>query len=288
MPAPLAGDRLPARPATRLLVSVRDAREAAEAASAGAHIIDAKDPARGALGAVGSEALAAILDACPAGLETSAALGDLADLEAGAPDGGTHGAAPGPYSSAKGLGALTYVKVGLGGAPDPGDAERRMAWIVGQLGARVTPGRGAGASRAADSRRAGDLEERPQHPGHKPRLIVACYADHRRAASPPPGEVPGLARRAGADGCLLDTAVKDGSCLFDWIGEAELADFISACRNERLLCALAGSLRAEHLPRLAALRPDLIGVRSAACDGDRVRGRVRAFRVAALSRSLCA
>jgi hypothetical protein len=98
--------------------------------------------------------------------------------------------------------------------------------------------------------------------------------------------VPDLARRAGAGGCLLDTGIKDGSCLFDWIDDAALLEFIGACRRNNLLCALAGSLRAEHLPRLTVLRPDLIGVRSAACEGDRIRGRVRASRVAALTRAL--
>lgn len=231
-------------PAPRLLVSVVDSSEAAEAAGAGAHVVDAKDPSRGALGAVGAGALLGILRACPPGVETSAALGDLRDFRA--PDG------------AGGL-PLTYVKVGLGGETDPWRAERALEEVAARLGA-----------------------DRPPH------LIVASYADHGRGGSPPPASVPALARRAGARGCLLDTAVKDGSCLLDWIGQDDLRRFVAECRALGLLCALAGSLRAEHLARVAALGPDLVGVRGAACDGDRVRGRVERGRVSGLAAALAA
>jgi (5-formylfuran-3-yl)methyl phosphate synthase len=47
---------------------------------------------------------------------------------------------------------------------------------------------------------------------------------------------------------------------------------------------LAGSLRAEDFARLAAIRPDLVGVRGAACAGDRV-GRIDPERVRALIRA---
>src|SRR5215469_2647638 len=67
----------------RLLVSVRDAREATVAAAAGADVIDAKDPARGALGAVSAAALDGIVRAVARPQMVSAALGDLS---ADAPD----------------------------------------------------------------------------------------------------------------------------------------------------------------------------------------------------------
>jgi (5-formylfuran-3-yl)methyl phosphate synthase len=117
------------------------------------------------------------------------------------------------------------------------------------------------------------------------RLVAAGFADFARAGAPHPLDLPGLAVAAGAQGCLLDTAVKDGRGLLHWLGEAELAAFVEACRAHGLLSALAGSLTAEDLARLAPIGPDLVGVRGAACVGDRVGGRVDAARVRALVRA---
>jgi uncharacterized protein (UPF0264 family) len=58
---------------------------------------------------------------------------------------------------------------------------------------------------------------------------------------------------------------KDGRGLFHWLGETELAAFVEECRARGLFSALAGSLRAEDLARLAPIGPDLVGVRGAAC-----------------------
>jgi hypothetical protein len=116
-------------------------------------------------------------------------------------------------------------------------------------------------------------------------LVVAGFADFGRAGAPHPLELPDLAVRAGAQGCLLDTAVKDGRGLFHWLDDGELAAFVAACRARGLLSALAGSLRAEDVARLAPVGPDLVGVRGAACIGDRVGGRVDAERVRALVRA---
>lgn len=116
-------------------------------------------------------------------------------------------------------------------------------------------------------------------------LVAAGFADFARAGAPHPLDLPGLAAAAGAQGCLLDTAVKDGRGLLHWLGEAELTVFVEACRAHGLFSALAGSLRAEDLARLAPIGPDLVGVRGAACIGDRVGGRVDAARVRALVRA---
>jgi (5-formylfuran-3-yl)methyl phosphate synthase len=117
------------------------------------------------------------------------------------------------------------------------------------------------------------------------RLVVAGFADFDRAGAPPPHDLPALAAAVGAHGCLLDTAVKDGRGLFHWLEETELGAFVEACRARGLFSALAGSLRAEDLARLAPIGPDLVGVRGAACVGDRVGGSVDAERVRALVRA---
>ena len=61
----------------KLLVSVADAAEARAAIEGGADIIDAKDPANGALGSVSLPALRAIREAVPSGIPLSAALGEV-------------------------------------------------------------------------------------------------------------------------------------------------------------------------------------------------------------------
>lgn len=116
-------------------------------------------------------------------------------------------------------------------------------------------------------------------------LVVAGFADFARAGAPRPRDLPALAAAAGAQGCLVDTAVKDGRGLFHWLDERELAAFVEDCRARGLISALAGSLRVEDLARLAPIGPDLVGVRGAACVGDRVGGRVDAERVRALVRA---
>ena len=117
-------------------------------------------------------------------------------------------------------------------------------------------------------------------------LIVAGFADFRRAGSPDPFTLPRLAQTAGAQGCLIDTAIKDGQGLLGWLDETALRLFVAACHARGLLSALAGSLAPADLPRLAPIGPDVIAIRGAACDGDRVHGRVSRQRVAALAQAL--
>ncbi|AWN44698.1 hypothetical protein DK389_20720 [Methylobacterium durans] len=67
---------VPSPAAPRLLVSVRDAAEAALAAGAGADLVDAKDPERGALGALPEASVASILAAVRGRAATSAVAGE--------------------------------------------------------------------------------------------------------------------------------------------------------------------------------------------------------------------
>ena len=62
-----------------LLASVIDAREACLCVSLGADIIDAKNPAAGALGALPAERVRAIRAALPAHVPVSATIGDPVD-----------------------------------------------------------------------------------------------------------------------------------------------------------------------------------------------------------------
>jgi hypothetical protein len=155
------------------------------------------------------------------------------------------------------------------------DALAKAGAVFVKLGLRDTPADGALAS----FRPVAAALPRAVH------LIVAGFADHRRANSPHPLDLPALAQAAGAHGCLIDTAVKDGRGLFHWLDEAALRSFVALCRSRGLLSALAGSLAPGDLPLLAGIGADIVGVRGAACTGDRVRGRVSRERVAALVRA---
>jgi (5-formylfuran-3-yl)methyl phosphate synthase len=102
----------------QLLVSVAGVLEARAALAGGADVIDAKDPRRGALGAVGPGRLRAIGDAVAGRRPLSAALGDAPDRRA-----------LGRAACAAEVG-LAYVKIGFRGVtaaalPRLADAARR-------------------------------------------------------------------------------------------------------------------------------------------------------------------
>ena len=118
-------------------------------------------------------------------------------------------------------------------------------------------------------------------------VVAGAYADARRVPHAPlaPELLPRVARAAGVDVCLLDTAVKDGRGLLDWLSPEALTALVDEAHELGLELALAGALRAEDLPVVCATGADIAGVRSAACAGGRRTGsldpaRVRALRAA--------
>jgi len=223
--------------------------------------------------------LISVVEAAEA-IEAAAAGADIIDVKD--PTTGALGApAPGVVGEVRAATpAHLPVSVALGDGPFEPAAVARAARAVAARGAAfVKLGlRDTDAGRALDTLRA---VRAALPPGVA--LIVAGFADSGRSGAPPPLDVPALAWEAGAQGCLLDTAVKDGRGLFHWLDDAQLRRFVAACRGNRLLSALAGSLAAADLPRLAPIGPDIVGVRGAACAGDRVRGRVSGDRVRALA-----
>jgi (5-formylfuran-3-yl)methyl phosphate synthase len=226
----------------RLLVSVVDVGEARAAAAAGADIVDVKNPAEGSLGAPSPSVIADIRAAVPVALPVSAAIGDMPNL-------------PGTAALAA-LGAAhsgaTFVKVGLWGASTEADAIALLRAV---------------REAAPDA------------------LVVAgAYADARRVPHAPlaPEALPRVARAAGVDACLLDTAIKDGRGLLDWLSPEALSVLVDEAHELGLEVALAGALRAEDLPVVGATGADIVGVRSAACVGGRRTDSLDPARVRAL------
>lgn len=109
----------------RLLVSVRGPVEARAAVAGGADVVDAKDPALGALGAVPTDRLAAIRRAVGAARPVSAALGDARD----------EATVTAAVTAASGV---AFVKLGFGGVTSESRAERLAH--VARRGGGVTTG----------------------------------------------------------------------------------------------------------------------------------------------------
>ncbi len=119
-----------------------------------------------------------------------------------------------------------------------------------------------------------------------PRHAVAvAYADWRIADAPQPVEVFRAAVDFRCPALLIDTWNKSAGPLFDhWSGQ-ELRRFVQFVRSQKLLVVLAGSLVGESLVAAARLRPDLLAVRTAACDAGRA-GHVSRDRVASLRKAI--
>ncbi len=231
-----------------LLASAATLEDVDAAFAGGAGIVDLKDPGAGALGACDAAILAraaarrAVLDPSR---PLSAAIGaarDPAALERAA--------------TAARLG-YDYVKAGLDGVTDADEAIALLGAIVAAL---VTAERGTDGGDAAPAGRG------------TTQLIAATYAE-ATAMALEPDALPDIADRAGCGGCLLDTAVKDGRTLFDHRDAEALGRFVAAARERGLVVALAGALGDAGVARAAALRPDVIGLRGALCEGGRA-GRV--------------
>ena len=114
------------------------------------------------------------------------------------------------------------------------------------------------------------------------RLVAVAYADYARARSRPPHDIAAAAGAAGAEGVLLDTAVKTGPGLLQLMPWPQIRAWIDGVHAMGLSAAVAGQLREDDLDTITRCAPDIIGLRGAACDGGRT-GLVTAHRVQRLS-----
>ena len=108
--------------------------------------------------------------------------------------------------------------------------------------------------------------------------VLVAYADYERAGSPEPEQVAAAALRHHFPAFLIDTAIKDGTSLLDWIEPAVLARVRFRLADAGIPVAFAGSVDVAAIRRLAVLEPDWFAVRGAACHGGRM-GSVSADRV---------
>lgn len=220
-----------------LLVSPINTDEAQEAIKGGADIVDVKNPKEGSLGANFPWIIESIREATPDEMLVSATLGDVPYK-------------PGTISLAA-YGALTagadYIKVGLYGTSNYDEAVEVMKNVV----------------KAVKDKNSDAI------------VVAAGYADAHRVGAINPFEIPKVAKDSGSDLAMLDTAVKDGKTLFDYMNIDDLTKFVGETKEYGLKSALAGSVKKDQLKPLYDIGCDVVGVRGAACTGgDRNKGTI--------------
>jgi (5-formylfuran-3-yl)methyl phosphate synthase len=94
------------------------------------------------------------------------------------------------------------------------------------------------------------------------KLAAVLFADQR-----PDFSLIDVMADAGFVAVMVDTAGKKSGRLTDCLDTDQLAAFIARARSRGLLAGLAGSLRADDVPTLLPLRPDVLGFRGALCVG---------------------
>ncbi len=98
-------------------------------------------------------------------------------------------------------------------------------------------------------------------------VVAAGYADKTRMdCSPSFMEIPEITANSGADIAMLDTFIKDGKGLFDFLSIDDLLCFKDKAKSSNIDIALAGNLMRKDLAFIKEIKPDIIGVRSVVCE----------------------
>jgi len=236
----------------KLLVSPKNIKEAKITIEAGADYVDCKNPKEGSLGANFPWIIRKMKELIPENNNQllSAAIGDFPYL-------------PGTASLAA-LGAATsgadIIKVGLKGPKNEQEAIELMDRVV-----------------------------RAVKEFNKNILIVAAgYADYSRIeGSPEFLSIPYITSKSNADIAMLDTYIKDDKNLLDFLTIQQLKEFRKRAKENDLKVALAGRLRIEDIDKIKKISPDIIGVRSAVCNGfDRNNGEINSNLILKLKKKL--
>lgn len=224
-----------------LLVSPRNIEEALEVINSNADFIDCKNPSEGSLGANTPKMIQSMKSIIPKNSNKllSATIGDFPNL----PCSAALAALGASYSGAD------VIKVGIMGPNNLQKAIILMKSVVD-------------AVKNYDKRIL---------------VVAAGYADQKRInTSLDPMLIPEVATRAGCDIAMLDTAIKDGKGLFDFLSIKSLIKFKSNAKKKRLSVALAGNLKMRDIENIKKIKPDIIGVRSVVCtNNDRNNGSIK-------------
>jgi len=213
-----------------VLISPVSYEEAASIVDTGVDIIDIKNVNEGSLGAQFPWHTRGVAELCRVhGTKASATLGDLPYKP------GT--AALAAYGAAQC--GVTYIKAGLHGLNTYEQACDVMEAV--RLAVRMV--------------------------SEKIDVVAAGYADYRQFNGLSTHDLVRAARDTRCDVVMVDTAIKKGGTLFDALSLEEIREFVNEGHEAGLRVALAGSLKSEHACLLLDLKPDIIGVRGAVCEG---------------------
>ncbi len=216
----------------KVLVSPMSLKEALECIKGDADIIDVKNPAEGSLGANFPWVVREIASEVKSKRkEVSATIGDM-DFKPGTASLAALGAA---------VSGADYIKVGLYRIKNQREAYQIVRGVVKAVK---------------------DYDDRKK-------VVASAYGDNNRINSLPPLEIIQPAYDAGADGVMVDTAIKDGKDIFNFMSVNELKRFVEYAHEKGMFCAIAGSLKWEHLGILRKIEPDIIGVRTMVCENGR-------------------
>ena len=213
-----------------LMVSVQDLYEAKQALKGGADIVDVKNLQEALVGSAHPNVVKQIRDEVPSAHHASVTLGVVPDQI------GTVSMAV----YAAGCLDATSVKVGF----MVSDYNLALETLI--------------ASKEA-------LQ------GTNTKLIGSLFADNLLyKGGIDPDLMVRLAKDSDCDGFLIDTLVKDGRNLFDFIPEARLKEIVLEGKELGMSTALSGHLKMSDIDELSRVNPDIVGVRGAVCQkGDR-------------------
>jgi uncharacterized protein (UPF0264 family) len=225
----------------KILISIRSFEELLSAIEGGTDIIDLKNPSEGSLGASFPWLIQKIRKHCK-DFTLSVAIGDMPNL-------------PGTASLAA-SGAATcgadIVKVGLLGPESFEDGVKLLKSVVKAV----------------------------KNVNQNILVVGAGYADFKIFNGINSMDIPAICNSSGADVAMLDTYIKDGRKLFNFIDSEKLRKFVNKAHENNLIAALAGSLGLEDMEKLYDLGADIIGFRGAVCsESDRKNGIIEINRV---------
>lgn len=211
---------------TQLLISVTCIEEAQIALEHGADLIDLKDPAQGALGALPHHIVAEVVgfvkqSSHPANKLTSATIGDLPMQPQLILEQVQHLAATG----------VDIIKIGFFD-----DGENRLHDYMSCLSALAPLAKN----------------------GLK--LIAVLFAEFKY-----PDSLIFLINNAGFYGVMLDTAIKNGATFLDLFTAQEINQLCENITGNNLVFGLAGSLTIQHIAKVKQFNPSYIGFRGGVC-----------------------
>ena len=232
-----------------LLVSVRDAQEAELCLRHGVDILDLKEPSAGALGSVADQVIEQVQQLAmninsEKRPKLSFALGELADW-----DFQSYPRLLDRYCTDQ-IDKMSYVKIGLAGAQQLRDWQAAWRELFTGLPESIQPvvvGYLDRFSSASQDRSAAVANDRCPS--------IEQLIDFAKA-------------QPQVSTILLDTCDKQND-LFASVDDQQLQSIIAAANRAGLACVVAGSVDTDSIQRVIQAGAKLVGIRGAACDGNR-------------------